>query len=57
MVNLKSSRSEIKLFWKFTKKQPRLSCAWTFYTFKSSHLNNYFEICSAQFQSYFGQLQ
>ena len=22
MVNLKSIRSEIKLFWKFTKKQP-----------------------------------
>ena len=22
MVNLKSTRSEIKLFWKFTKKQP-----------------------------------
>ena len=33
-----------KALWKFARKQPRLSCAWTFCTFRSSHLNNYFEI-------------
>ena len=42
-VNLKVSHSKIKLFWKFTKEHPCLSCAWNFCTFKSSNLNNYFE--------------
>ena len=35
MVNLKSSRSEIRLFWKFTKKQPR--------NFQEQPFKNYFE--------------
>ena len=34
MVNLKNSHSEIKLFWKYTKKQLRLSCAWIFFYFQ-----------------------
>ena len=38
MINLKRSHSEIKLLWKLTKKQPRSSCVWKCYTFRSSHL-------------------
>ena len=44
MVNLKSSHSENKALLKFTKKQPHLSSAWMFWTLRSSHLKNYFEI-------------
>ena len=41
LLNFKSSNSEIKLFWKFTKKHSRSCFAWTFCTFRSSYLYSY----------------
>ena len=40
MVNLKSNHWEMKLFCKFSKKQPRLSCVWKCCTLRNSHSNN-----------------